>query len=136
MLDVETSLSPTSREHRRGSEVEVVSTARLADGTSAPGEVVWQCTNTFVFFHTTQPCAASPGEGGRKASSAAASPGEGESKGEMSMDLPEPVLRETLSFEANLGALVAGLWCVFLVRAPAHFWCAALLARAHSGSRG
>ena len=103
MLDVTVSLSQTSRPHRRGSEVQVVSTARLADGTSAPGEIVWECTNTFVFFHSTKPCA-TPRDG-------VEGDGEGASQGEILQALPEPVLREALSFETRLGVLFAGLWC-------------------------
>ena len=48
-LDITVSLSPARRPHRRGSEVDIVTTVRVSGG----GELVWESTNTYIFFHKT-----------------------------------------------------------------------------------
>ena len=120
-LDIIVALVQTSRPHSRGSEVDVMTTVRAAATAKGPGEVVWECTNTFVFFHQT----ASDG-GSREAGGASCRAGACRALGSGHEEDMMETGRRTLVLEANLGRVYAALCSDFN---PIHIydWAARLL---------
>ena len=120
VLDVTVSLGSASRPHRRGSEVDIVTTVRTA-GTA---EVLWESINTYLFFHK-------PARGSHKLA-----PVNGRSIGldvaALARQTPrsDSVLtekvRKSVTLESTLGRLYAGL-CYDYNPIHIYTWAARLL---------
>ena len=124
-LDVAVVLSPASRPHRRGSEVDVVTTIRAASSTMGAGEVVWECTNTFLFFHKTGAALDCGGSTHEEACSRCQS-ARNEAFTACSGEHLTETARQTLVLEENLGRVYARLCSDFN---PIHIygWAARML---------